>query len=80
MVPRNNDRRDLSDAETFELGQTKTDGAVGGVRAVEEIPRVDDVIRFNYQYRINYLGKGIVKIGFTLIDTEIIDNLKIVKS
>lgn len=79
MVPCNNDCRDLSDAETFELGHTKADSAVGGMRAVEEITRMDDIIGFGVEYRIDHLCKGIVKIGFSLIDTVFIDDLKIVK-
>ena len=80
VVSCDNDRLDLSNAKTFELAEAKTDGTVGGVRAMEEVACVDDIIGFNLDYVINYLGKGIVKIGFTLIDTKIIDNLKIVKS
>lgn len=79
MVSRDDDRRNLSDTEPFELSQTKADGAVGGVRAVEEIPRVDDVIGIGFEYRIDHLSKSIVKIAFTLIDTYFIDDLKIVK-
>ncbi len=78
MVPRDDDRRDLGDAEPFELAEAKADGTVGRVRAVEEITRVDDVIGSGFQYRIDHLGKGVVKIGFALIDTGFINDLKIV--
>lgn len=80
VIPCDNNRRDLSDTKTFELSETKTDGAVGGVRAVKEISRVDHVIGICLEYRIDYLGKGIVKICFALVDTGFIEYLKIVKS
>lgn len=79
MVSRDDDRLYLGDTETFELGQTKADGTVRGVRAVEEVARMDDIIGFSLDNSIDYLGKGIVKIGFALVDTGFIDDLKIVK-
>jgi hypothetical protein len=79
VIPRDDDRRDLSDTKTFELSETKADSTVGGVRAVEEIARMDDIIGFGFEYRIDHLRKGVVKIGFALVDTCFIDDLKIVK-
>lgn len=79
VVSRDDDRRDLRDTEPFELAEAKADGAVGRVGSVEEVARVDDVIGSGFQYRVDDLGKGVVEIGFALIDSLNIQYLKIVK-
>ena len=45
-----------------------------------EVACMDNIIGFSLDYCINYLGKCIVKICFALIDTGLIDDLKIVKT